>query len=162
MTHKLCNEPFFNVLLFFSPLSVAEPADLLKILDFHNLPEGVTRTTGFCSHRRSTQGPDVAYRVSKDAQLSAPTRQLYPGKHATLTRTSSFNTEYLNFFLLLCILLASFPDLLTYLARSFSHTIPPCLLFLCFKHALFLKDPYYTKCQISSPALLIIPQKIPL
>lgn len=98
MTHKLYNEPFFIVLLFFSPLSVAEPADLLKILDFHNLPEGVTRTTGFCSHRRSTQGPDVAYRVSKDAQLSAPTRQLYPGKRATLTRTSTFNTEYLIFF----------------------------------------------------------------
>uniref|UniRef100_A0A3B3YSP0 Laminin G domain-containing protein n=1 Tax=Poecilia mexicana TaxID=48701 RepID=A0A3B3YSP0_9TELE len=58
---------------------LSEPADLLKILDFHNLPEGVTKTTGFCSHRRSTQGPDVAYKVSKDAQLSAPTKQLYPG-----------------------------------------------------------------------------------
>uniref|UniRef100_A0A3Q3GKY9 Laminin G domain-containing protein n=1 Tax=Labrus bergylta TaxID=56723 RepID=A0A3Q3GKY9_9LABR len=56
-----------------------EPSDLLKILDFHSLPEGVTKTTGLCSHRRSTQGPDVAYRVSKDAQLSAPTKQLYPG-----------------------------------------------------------------------------------
>uniref|UniRef100_A0A3Q3JEQ0 Thrombospondin-like N-terminal domain-containing protein n=1 Tax=Monopterus albus TaxID=43700 RepID=A0A3Q3JEQ0_MONAL len=50
-----------------------------RILEFHSLPEGVTRTTGFCSQRRSTQGPDVAYRVSKDAQLSAPTIQLYPG-----------------------------------------------------------------------------------
>uniref|UniRef100_A0A671X803 Collagen type V alpha 1 chain n=1 Tax=Sparus aurata TaxID=8175 RepID=A0A671X803_SPAAU len=58
---------------------LSEPADLLKILDFPNLPEGVTKTTGFCSHRRSTQGADVAYRVSKDAQLSAPTKQLYPG-----------------------------------------------------------------------------------
>uniref|UniRef100_A0A8D3BRT5 Procollagen, type V, alpha 1 n=1 Tax=Scophthalmus maximus TaxID=52904 RepID=A0A8D3BRT5_SCOMX len=60
-------------------LYMTEPADLLKILDFHSLPDGVTKTTGFCSHRRSTQGPDVAYRVSKDAQLSAPTKQLYPG-----------------------------------------------------------------------------------
>uniref|UniRef100_A0A665W020 Laminin G domain-containing protein n=1 Tax=Echeneis naucrates TaxID=173247 RepID=A0A665W020_ECHNA len=51
----------------------------VRILDFHSLPEGVTKTTGFCSHRRSSQGPDVAYRVSKDAQLSAPTKQLYPG-----------------------------------------------------------------------------------
>uniref|UniRef100_A0A3Q0QVW5 Laminin G domain-containing protein n=1 Tax=Amphilophus citrinellus TaxID=61819 RepID=A0A3Q0QVW5_AMPCI len=67
---------FFCVSFF---LSAAEPADLLKILDFHSLPEGVTRTTGLCSHRRSSQGPDVAYRVSKDAQLSAPTKQLYPG-----------------------------------------------------------------------------------
>lgn len=64
-------------------LSAVEPADLLKILDFHSLPDGVTKTTGFCSHRRSTQGPDVAYRVSKDAQLSAPTRQLYPGEDLT-------------------------------------------------------------------------------
>uniref|UniRef100_A0A669B8R0 Fibrillar collagen NC1 domain-containing protein n=1 Tax=Oreochromis niloticus TaxID=8128 RepID=A0A669B8R0_ORENI len=62
-----------------SLLSAVEPADLLKILDFHSLPEGVTKTTGLCSHRRSSQGPDVAYRVSKDAQLSAPTKQLYPG-----------------------------------------------------------------------------------
>uniref|UniRef100_A0A7N8XQQ5 Procollagen, type V, alpha 1 n=1 Tax=Mastacembelus armatus TaxID=205130 RepID=A0A7N8XQQ5_9TELE len=51
----------------------------VRILDFHSLPEGVTKTTGFCSHRKSTQGPDVAYRVFKDAQLSAPTKQLYPG-----------------------------------------------------------------------------------
>lgn len=64
-------------------LSVAEPEDLLKILDFHSLPDGVTKTTGLCSHRRSTQGPDVAYRVSKDAQLSAPTKQLYPGEYLT-------------------------------------------------------------------------------
>uniref|UniRef100_A0A3Q2SPQ3 Laminin G domain-containing protein n=1 Tax=Fundulus heteroclitus TaxID=8078 RepID=A0A3Q2SPQ3_FUNHE len=67
------------VLILCWNLFLSEPADLLKILDFHNLPEGVTKTTGLCSHRRSTQGPDVAYRVSKDAQLSAPTKQLYPG-----------------------------------------------------------------------------------
>lgn len=50
------------------------------MLDFHNLPSGVTKTTGFCATRRSSKGPDVAYRVSKDAQLSMPTKQLYPGK----------------------------------------------------------------------------------
>uniref|UniRef100_A0A8C2H6I6 Thrombospondin-like N-terminal domain-containing protein n=1 Tax=Cyprinus carpio TaxID=7962 RepID=A0A8C2H6I6_CYPCA len=58
--------------------SQPEPADLLKILDFHSLPEGVTKTTGFCTHRKSSKGPDVAYKVTKDAQLSAPTKQLYP------------------------------------------------------------------------------------
>ncbi|KAJ8792399.1 hypothetical protein J1605_019618 [Eschrichtius robustus] len=56
----------------------AQPADLLKVLDFHNLPDGITKTTGFCAARRSSKGPDVAYRVTKDAQLSAPTKQLYP------------------------------------------------------------------------------------
>lgn len=69
--------------MFLSLFSAVEPADLLKILDFHSLPEGVTKTTGLCSHRRSSQGPDVAYRVSKDAQLSAPTKQLYPGEYMT-------------------------------------------------------------------------------
>uniref|UniRef100_A0A3B3RJY2 Laminin G domain-containing protein n=1 Tax=Paramormyrops kingsleyae TaxID=1676925 RepID=A0A3B3RJY2_9TELE len=48
------------------------------ILDFHSLPEGVTKVTGFCAQRKSSSGPDVAYRVAKDAQLSAPTKQLYP------------------------------------------------------------------------------------
>ncbi|RMB93358.1 hypothetical protein DUI87_30052 [Hirundo rustica rustica] len=56
----------------------AEPADLLKVLDFHNLPDGITKTTGFCTSRRSSKEADVAYRVTKDAQLSAPTKQLYP------------------------------------------------------------------------------------
>uniref|UniRef100_A0A8C6ZMX1 Thrombospondin-like N-terminal domain-containing protein n=1 Tax=Nothoprocta perdicaria TaxID=30464 RepID=A0A8C6ZMX1_NOTPE len=54
------------------------PADLLKVLDFHNLPDGITKTTGFCTSRRSSKEADVAYRVTKDAQLSAPTKQLYP------------------------------------------------------------------------------------
>uniref|UniRef100_A0A8C7WC11 Procollagen, type V, alpha 1 n=1 Tax=Oncorhynchus mykiss TaxID=8022 RepID=A0A8C7WC11_ONCMY len=67
------------ILLFVtSQASSVEPADLLKILDFPSLPDGVTKTTGFCAHRKSTKGADVAYRVSKEAQLSAPTKQLYP------------------------------------------------------------------------------------
>lgn len=66
-------------LLFFF---TAEPADLLKVLDFHNLPDGITKTTGFCTSRRSSKEADVAYRVTKDAQLSAPTKQLYPGESA--------------------------------------------------------------------------------
>lgn len=78
----------FSLSSLFSLLSAAEPADLLKILDFPSLPEGVTRSTGFCPHRRSSQGPDVAYRVSKNAQLSAPTRQLYPGKPVTAHKIS--------------------------------------------------------------------------
>lgn len=70
--------PVANLQLLF--VLSAQPADLLKVLDFHNLPDGITKTTGFCAARRSSKGPDVAYRVTKDAQLSAPTKQLYPGK----------------------------------------------------------------------------------
>lgn len=65
---------------FSLPCVAALQADLLKVLDFHNLPEGISKTTGFCPTRRSSTGPDVAYRVTKDAQLSAPTKQLYPSK----------------------------------------------------------------------------------
>lgn len=68
--------------MFSAFVFAAEPADLLKVLDFHNLPDGITRTTGFCTSRRSSKEADVAYRVTKDAQLSAPTKQLYPGKSA--------------------------------------------------------------------------------
>lgn len=71
--HKLC-------IFVCVCLSAVDPADLLKILDFPSLPDGVTKTTGFCTHRKSSKGPDVAYRVTKDAQLSAPTKQLYPCK----------------------------------------------------------------------------------
>uniref|UniRef100_A0A8D2J2P8 Thrombospondin-like N-terminal domain-containing protein n=1 Tax=Varanus komodoensis TaxID=61221 RepID=A0A8D2J2P8_VARKO len=41
---------------------------------------GVRRTAGFCPRRRSGAAPDVAYRISRQAQLSAPTRQLFPGR----------------------------------------------------------------------------------
>uniref|UniRef100_A0A8C0JBC3 Collagen type XI alpha 1 chain n=1 Tax=Chelonoidis abingdonii TaxID=106734 RepID=A0A8C0JBC3_CHEAB len=57
----------------------AEPVDVLKALEFHKSPEGISRTTGFCTNRRDSKGSDVAYRVSKHAQISAPTKQLYPG-----------------------------------------------------------------------------------
>lgn len=72
--------PLLLLLLLWAPppSRAAQPADLLKVLDFHNLPDGITKTTGFCATRRSSKGPDVAYRVTKDAQLSAPTKQLYP------------------------------------------------------------------------------------
>lgn len=57
----------------------AEPVDVLKVLEFHNVPEGVQKTSGFCTNRRASQ-PDAAYKVGKNAQISAPTKQLFPGK----------------------------------------------------------------------------------
>lgn len=52
--------------------------DVLKILQLHSLPEGVKKVPGFCSQRGA--GSDVAYRITRQAQLSAPTRQLFAGK----------------------------------------------------------------------------------
>ncbi|XP_055521874.1 collagen alpha-1(V) chain-like, partial [Leucoraja erinacea] len=58
----------------------ADPVDVLRALDFHTLPIGVKKTTGFCPKRKSTSTPDVAYRISKKAQITAPTKQLFPSK----------------------------------------------------------------------------------
>ena len=52
---------------------------MLKVLEFQNYPEGVTKTSGFCTNRRASK-PDSAYRVAKQVQISAPTTQLFPGK----------------------------------------------------------------------------------
>ncbi|XP_054039647.1 LOW QUALITY PROTEIN: collagen alpha-1(XI) chain-like [Rissa tridactyla] len=58
--------------------SPGEPVDVLKILQLHSLPEGVKKVPGFCSQRGA--GSDAAYRITRQAQLSAPTRQLFAGK----------------------------------------------------------------------------------
>uniref|UniRef100_A0A8C3PUL8 Uncharacterized protein n=1 Tax=Calidris pygmaea TaxID=425635 RepID=A0A8C3PUL8_9CHAR len=58
--------------------SLGEPVDVLKILQLHTQPEGVKKVPGFCSQRGA--GSDVAYRITRQAQLSAPTRQLFAGK----------------------------------------------------------------------------------
>lgn len=56
----------------------ADPVDVLKVLDFKSSPEGVHKAPGFCTIRRGGK-PDIAYRVTKTAQISAPTKQLFPG-----------------------------------------------------------------------------------
>lgn len=73
--------------------STAEPVDVLKALDFQSSPVGVRKTPGFCTIRRGSK-PDIAYRVGKKAQISAPTKQLFPGKLAPyLPQTNSVYTE---------------------------------------------------------------------
>lgn len=51
--------------------------DVLRALRFPSLPDGVRRARGICPE-------DMAYRVSRPAQLSAPTRQLFPGMHVNM------------------------------------------------------------------------------
>uniref|UniRef100_A0A3Q2CAD5 Collagen, type XI, alpha 1a n=1 Tax=Cyprinodon variegatus TaxID=28743 RepID=A0A3Q2CAD5_CYPVA len=67
-----------TLLLQAANVRAAEPVDVLNVLAFHNYPEGVSKTTGFCANRRASK-PDSAYRVSKQIQISAPTTQLFPG-----------------------------------------------------------------------------------
>ena len=66
-------------MLFFILFSAVDPVDVLEVLEFHNTPEGVSKTTGFCANRRASN-PDTAFRIAKQAQISAPTKQFFPGK----------------------------------------------------------------------------------
>uniref|UniRef100_UPI00398EF2EF collagen alpha-1(XI) chain-like n=1 Tax=Pristiophorus japonicus TaxID=55135 RepID=UPI00398EF2EF len=61
-----------------SGVRAADPVDVLRVLQFNTLPEGVRKVTGFCPKRKSVSSSDVAYRISKKAQISAPTKQLFP------------------------------------------------------------------------------------
>uniref|UniRef100_A0A3Q2CAA8 Collagen, type XI, alpha 1a n=1 Tax=Cyprinodon variegatus TaxID=28743 RepID=A0A3Q2CAA8_CYPVA len=69
---------FITLTLLLQAANVRAPVDVLNVLAFHNYPEGVSKTTGFCANRRASK-PDSAYRVSKQIQISAPTTQLFPG-----------------------------------------------------------------------------------
>ncbi|CAF94195.1 unnamed protein product, partial [Tetraodon nigroviridis] len=60
-------------------LSSSDPVDVLRALQVPSLPEGVKKVPGFCTSRRSSS-PDHAYRISKKAQISAPTKQLFSGR----------------------------------------------------------------------------------
>uniref|UniRef100_A0A8C1MGD5 Collagen, type XI, alpha 2 n=1 Tax=Cyprinus carpio TaxID=7962 RepID=A0A8C1MGD5_CYPCA len=67
------------VLLLCLSLSQADPVDVLRVLQLPSLPEGVQKVSGFCTSRRSGT-PDHAYRITKKAQISAPTKQLFSGR----------------------------------------------------------------------------------
>ncbi|XP_035169584.1 collagen alpha-2(XI) chain-like, partial [Oxyura jamaicensis] len=55
------------------------PVDVLQALQLQTLPEGVKKAPGFCS-RHGAADAATAYRITRRAQLSAPTRQLFSGK----------------------------------------------------------------------------------
>lgn len=76
---SLCEDPIRITVLIMMTVSSAEPVDILKALDFQSSPEGVRKAPGFCAFRRGSK-PDVAFRVSKSVQISAPTKQIFPGK----------------------------------------------------------------------------------
>lgn len=65
----------FLLILCFS-VSI-DPVDVLRVLQLPSLPEGVQKVPGFCVSQHA--GTDHAYRISKKAQISAPTKQLFPG-----------------------------------------------------------------------------------
>lgn len=78
--------PFPGYINDFLP-PAAEPIDVLKALDFQSSPEGIRKAPGFCPVRRGAK-PDIAYRVGRNAQISAPTKQLFPGNDTHVPPTA--------------------------------------------------------------------------
>lgn len=64
--------------LFFSFPFPADPIDVLRALELSENMEGVSLEVGLCTSRRGTDETDMAYKIKK-IQLSAPTKQLFPG-----------------------------------------------------------------------------------
>lgn len=56
----------------------ADPIDVLRVLGLSENMEGVSLEAGLCTDRRGMGETDIAYNVKK-IQLSAPTKQLFPG-----------------------------------------------------------------------------------
>lgn len=57
----------------------ADPIDVLQVLELSQDMEGVSLEAGLCTSRTGFEEPDLAYKIDKKIQLSAPTRQLFPG-----------------------------------------------------------------------------------
>uniref|UniRef100_A0A8C9WRC2 Collagen, type V, alpha 3a n=1 Tax=Scleropages formosus TaxID=113540 RepID=A0A8C9WRC2_SCLFO len=70
-----------TVLKHFVPLLLPQTAsstDVLRLLDLSEDMEGVTMAAGFCDSRNGSKEVDMAFRIDKKLQLSAPTKQLFP------------------------------------------------------------------------------------
>lgn len=57
----------------------ADPVDVLRVLELSENMEGVSLEAGLCTSRRGMEETDLAYKIDKKIQLSAPTKQLFPG-----------------------------------------------------------------------------------
>lgn len=62
----------------FFPL-LADAIDVLQVLELSENMEGVSLEAGLCTSRRGMEETDLAYKIDKKIQLSAPTKQLFPG-----------------------------------------------------------------------------------
>uniref|UniRef100_A0A8C7MWA7 Collagen, type V, alpha 3a n=1 Tax=Oncorhynchus kisutch TaxID=8019 RepID=A0A8C7MWA7_ONCKI len=56
----------------------ADPIDVLQVLELSDHMEGVSMEAGLCTSRKDMEETDMAYRIDKKIQLSAPTKQLFP------------------------------------------------------------------------------------
>ena len=57
----------------------ADHIDVLRVLELSEGMEGVALDSGLCTNRKGVEVADLAYRINRRIQLSAPTKQLFPG-----------------------------------------------------------------------------------
>ncbi|KAF0037150.1 hypothetical protein F2P81_010024 [Scophthalmus maximus] len=57
----------------------ANPIDVLKVLELSENMEGVSLEAGLCTSRKGREETDLSFKIDKKIQLSAPTKQLFPG-----------------------------------------------------------------------------------
>ncbi len=67
----------------FSVLPTANLIDVLRVLELSEDMEGVSVEAGLCTERKDTSETDISYRIDKKIQLSAPTKQFFPGMDST-------------------------------------------------------------------------------
>uniref|UniRef100_A0A3B4CG06 Fibrillar collagen NC1 domain-containing protein n=1 Tax=Pygocentrus nattereri TaxID=42514 RepID=A0A3B4CG06_PYGNA len=63
------------------PSDLLCPANLINVLrslELSDHMEGVSVEVGLCPRRKDSEGADMAFRIDKKIQLSAPTKQLFP------------------------------------------------------------------------------------
>lgn len=68
----------FYILLLVTTTKAADTIDVLRVLDLSDNMEGVSLEAGFCTNRKGMEETDLAYKIDKKIQLSAPTKQLFP------------------------------------------------------------------------------------
>lgn len=74
-------------------MCIANLIDVLRVLELSEDMEGVSVDTGLCTERKDTSETDMAYRINKKIQLSAPTKQFFPGMDflkCTFTNSQAF------------------------------------------------------------------------
>ena len=63
-------------------LFFAGAVDLLSAVNIHTENVGVEKTGGYCTDRAGKGLPDLAFNITKEAQLSATTYQVYPCEYS--------------------------------------------------------------------------------
>lgn len=63
------------------------------MLELSENMDGVSLEAGLCSSRKGMEETDLAYKIDKKIQLSAPTKQLFPGRGFLLLQDSKVSAH---------------------------------------------------------------------